>query len=275
MRIVGGNDAELGQYPWLVNLGFSSGGRPGTLYKCGGTPIGKRYTLTAAHCVTQLPRGFGLTTVRVAEHDLDSDKDCNDECDLCSEDPQNFDVEKVLFHPSYGKPKPFQNDIAVIKLTRDVVENDFVNPVCLPYADDDVDYSTNTVAGEWVLTTVAGWGATTKTGRSPATVLQYLSVDVTESKKCRDIYRERGGELTDLQICAGGAPGQDSCVGDSGSGLMRDIHDQEDYSLRSFLIGVVSFGPRLCGTKGVPGVYTRVNSYLGWILDTVWDMERN
>lgn len=37
------------------------------------------------------------------------------------------------------------------------------------------------------------------------------------------------------------------------------------------LIGVVSFGPRLCGTEGVPGVYARVNSYLDWILDTVED----
>ena len=38
---------------------------------------------------------------------------------------------------------------------------------------------------------------------------------------CRDIYLERGGVLTPSQICAGGEPGKDSCVGDSGSGLMR------------------------------------------------------
>ena len=54
MRVVGGEDATVGQFPWLVNLGYSQRGV--TKYKCGGTLIGKRYVLTAAHCVTQLPR---------------------------------------------------------------------------------------------------------------------------------------------------------------------------------------------------------------------------
>jgi len=268
-RIVGGKDAKLGQYPWLVNLGYKQKGRPGALYKCGGTLIGTRYVLTAAHCVTQLPRSFSLNTIRVGEHDLKSDKDCTEDGSLCSETPQDFDVEEVIFHESYGKPKPFQNDIAVIKLSKDVIENDFVSPVCLPFNDDEENYATNRFGGEEVDTTVAGWGATTGTGRNPATVLQYLEVNVTDSGDCKKIYAERGGVLTSQQICAGGVPGRDSCVGDSGSGLMRNIQLPEAFFPKSYLIGVVSFGPRMCGTKGVPGVYTRVNSYLDWILDTV------
>ena len=50
---------------------------------------------------------------------------------------------------------------------------------------------------------------------------------------------------------------------------MRNVRDLESGADRWDLIGVVSFGPRLCGTEGVPGVYASVNSYLDWILDTV------
>ncbi|QQP36173.1 Serine protease easter [Caligus rogercresseyi] len=56
---------------------------------------------------------------------------------------------------------------------------------------------------------------------------------------------------------------QDSCSGDSGSTLMQE------YQLQYTAVGVVSFGPKLCGTEGVPGVYTRVRNYMDWILDSL------
>ena len=164
--------------------------------------------LTAAHCVTQLPSGFSLASVRVGEHDLAADPDCaRGEPRECSPAPQEMEVEEVVFHPNYSDPKPFQNDIAVIKLATEVVENDYVSMVCLPYMDDEEVYATNrqdviyyidlfgcsrcqynhlcSFGGEFAETTVAGWGATTGTGRRPAKKLQYLVVNVTDSEACR------------------------------------------------------------------------------------------
>jgi len=264
-RIVGGRDAQLGQFPWLVNLGYQQAGAGQTLFKCGGTLIGPRHVITAAHCVTDLPRGFQLTKVRVGEHDLEKEQDCEG-----CEPPQDMEIGKVVFHPSYGKPHAFQNDIAVIQLSKNVTENDLVHPICLPIHDDNDNYlDVGRSGAAEAITEVAGWGATTITGRRPATVLQTLTVNVTDSGQCKEVYAERGGVLGEKQICAGGQKGKDSCVGDSGSGLMRSIPDFQTGIDRWDLIGVVSFGPRLCGTEGVPGVYARVNSYLHWLLDTI------
>ena len=55
--------------------------------------------------------------------------------------------------------------------------------------------------------------------------------------------------------------GQDSCSGDSGGPLVvRQGGSEEPW----FQIGVVSFGPKQCGS-GLPGVYTKITEYLSWI----------
>ena len=81
----------------------------------------------------------------------------------------------------------------------------------------------------------------------------------------------RGGKLSpESQLCAGGEAGRDSCVGDSGSALMTTKPKAGNAIFSEWkIIGIVSFGPRICGTDGVPGVYSKVRHYIDWILDSV------
>ena len=59
-------------------------------------------------------------------------------------------------------------------------------------------------------------------GGNPADILQFLGLDVVDAEDCKEIYKDKGAQITPgPQMCAGGVKGQDSCVGDSGSALMR------------------------------------------------------
>lgn len=53
---------------------------------------------------------------------------------------------------------------------------------------------------------------------------------------------------------------------DSGGPLMND---NSANNVRVVLLGIVSFGPRSCGLANFPGVYTRVSSYIPWILESI------
>lgn len=40
-------------------------------------------------------------------------------------------------------------------------------------------------------------------------------------------------------------------------------------NLQYYLVGVVSYGPKVCGVSNVPGVYTKVPSFVDWIVETM------
>jgi hypothetical protein len=50
-RIVGGENAGIGQFPWIANLVRGTPGLNNYQAWCGGSLIGPRIIITAAHCI--------------------------------------------------------------------------------------------------------------------------------------------------------------------------------------------------------------------------------
>ena len=71
-----------------------------------------------------------------------------------------------------------------------------------------------------------------------------------DDEKCGEVYKSRGGVITPGdQVCAGGEKGRDSCVGDSGSALMRDTDAGMDFLSFALLSSYLISDSTMCLTK--------------------------
>ncbi|XP_042219215.1 venom serine protease Bi-VSP-like [Homarus americanus] len=233
-RIVGGSEADKGEYPWMVMLTIDDGG---PLKGCGGAIISKRHVLTAAHCVNF--RNLKLTAT-VGLHDMKN---------LNTGVSKVFKVVDFIAHPDFNSDT-LANDIAVLTLEGDVNWSRRVGAVCL---SPEKDY-------EGQMGVVSGWGTLSFQGSQPSK-LQEVGVQVTNQAKCVKNYLESDIDVLDTNVCAA-SPGKDACQGDSGGPLVI-LNNGIWYQM-----GVVSYGVG-CARPDYPGVYTRVSSYVPWILDQV------
>lgn len=259
--IVGGQRAGIHESPWMALLKYRKA-HENAGFHCGGVLIHERYVLTAAHCANEkvLRRlDWQLISVRLGEWDISRDVDC--ELGLCSNPVVDVSIQEIHVHEMYRPASAKkEHDIALIRLVKRIEFTEWIKPICLPIAA-----SVKHMNYDGLPLHVAGWGYTSSDAMSSASDIKLKAILFgVPQDQCVALYQSRRTRLTSNQICAGGEQGIDSCRGDSGSPLMK-YNESADPPYWS-VVGIVSFGVSRCGEAGWPGVYTRVDKYIQWML---------
>ncbi|XP_017486432.1 PREDICTED: trypsin alpha-3-like [Rhagoletis zephyria] len=226
-RIVGGVLATEGEVPHQIAL-LRNGGM-----WCGGSLIGPRTVLTAAHCVFGSESRPSIFKVRYST--LDNTK--------------GFDlaVSKISRHPNYSSAT-VDYDLAILTLEAPFTPSTTAAVIALA----------EKTPSEGTLITVTGWGRLAAGGAYPTKLQKADTLKVMSRAECASIWVPLGASITEQMFCAISKT-QSSCNADSGGPATHN----------GLLLGAVSWGSSSCLHATHPNVYADVASLREWIVDQI------
>ncbi|XP_046463177.1 trypsin alpha-like [Daphnia pulex] len=233
-RIVGGDIASAGQFPYVVSLTENN------RHFCSGFIYSERWVVTTASCVSgKIPSALRAV---VGQQDL-TKPDANEEI---------ISIYQIKIFTQYDAVNQ-ANDIALIQLTKNIT---FSTPNGVYFINYNEVDPNNPEA------TVMGWGAN-QDGGFESTRLHYAAMDIQTGTSCGDYVSGSEFQVATM-LCAqssatsavGGAP----CQYDEGSPLVQIVQG------KSTAVGIMS--KNLGCSVDLPSVYTRLSVYYSWFLQT-------
>ncbi|KAJ2840907.1 hypothetical protein FBU31_000048 [Coemansia sp. 'formosensis'] len=282
-RVIGGSDAEQGQYPFAVFLMIREGDE--TAF-CGGSIISNRWILTAGHCIVDMESNGNslnvsipitkahvktLGTARSSKSKYPLAKAKNIRVgvgNVYNAKSAPYQVSKVHVHPDLNLDY-FDNDIALLKLKKKLKFSTNVQPIRID--TENVD--------DGLTVTGVGWGKTSLDSQSTADVLQAVDLRTGNNALCKNI-RDQFDSNNGNYICVTTPDGRDTCSGDSGGPLLRRCNANLAQSGSTgsgpwVQLGITSYGDNagrdtrvICAADDGAGFYTHVARYMDFIRKT-------
>ncbi|XP_012267802.2 trypsin-1-like [Athalia rosae] len=205
-------------------------------HNCAGVLLNEDWILTVASCVFR--DGLTNLTVRVATS-------------YPSSGGEQLKLQSVVIHDDF-EPINNDNDIALLKLLYPLLFGNGKLPLLLPPADYQI--------ADGTLAILTGWKSNEQGNSAPRlTVISTPIVNQTTCDASLPVFKE----LTDDMICAGHmTAGTERCQGDIGAPLVHE----------DLLVGVLSYGLG-CLQPEIPAVYTRITSFVPWIISHTGNMD--
>uniref|UniRef100_A0A8C5K6V9 Peptidase S1 domain-containing protein n=1 Tax=Jaculus jaculus TaxID=51337 RepID=A0A8C5K6V9_JACJA len=195
-RIIGGQTAQHGAWPWMVSLQIISHDSR-RYHACGGSLLNSHWVLTAAHCFDSQKKVYDWRLIFGAQEiEYGSNRPMK-------EPVQERYVQKIIIHEKYNVVTE-GNDIALLKITPPVTCGRFIGPGCLPHFKAGPPKIPQTCY-------VTGWGYTKEKVPRPSPVLMEARVNLIDLDLCNST-QWYNGRVTSTNVCAGYPEGKiDTC----------------------------------------------------------------
>ncbi|WP_204112396.1 serine protease [Shimia biformata] len=288
-RVIGGQPADEGEWPWQVALLINGGAVDYNSQFCGGSMVLDTWVLTAAHCVHMADkngvyRDLNPQAISVYLGSVEIDPAKGDV----------IPVEAVYRYPDYVGTE-FDNDIALIKLAR--APRVPFETIKVPDAQfgDMLDQP-------GVKTVVTGWGLVEGGERTP--VMREAEIQMMSRDMCNQMMLEARAKsaaqgiglaaqafglkqaeaelvwaelikyvrapMSENMLCSGTFEGgKTSCNGDSGGPLVVPLGEGKFIQAGVVSWGMSSSSGKSCAENALFSAYTRVSNYVDWLNATV------